>query len=120
MRDLNRVLAFDDVQGVIEVEGGIQWPQIIEYLNRAQASSDDRDRQWGIFQKQTGADRLSIAGALSCNAHGRGLNLKPIVDQVVEFDLAGPSVRSAHALAPSTRISSGWRSAATGCSASSR
>jgi FAD/FMN-containing dehydrogenase len=91
MRDLNRVLAFDDLHGVIEVEGGIQWPQIIEYLNRAQASASDSDRQWGIFQKQTGADRLSIAGALSCNAHGRGLNLKPIVDQVVAFDLVGPS-----------------------------
>ena len=42
---------------------------------------------WGIVQKQTGADRLSLGGALSCNAHGRGLNLKPIVDQVESFDL---------------------------------
>jgi FAD/FMN-containing dehydrogenase len=91
MRDLNRVLAFDSDRGVIEVEGGIQWPQIIEYLNRAQASAGDSDRQWGIYQKQTGADRLSIAGALSCNAHGRGLNLKPIVDQVEAFDLVGAS-----------------------------
>ena len=39
------------------------------------------------MQKQTGADRLSLAGALSCNAHGRGLTLKPIVDQVEAFDL---------------------------------
>jgi len=83
-RDLNRVLAFDDENGSITVEGGIQWPELLEYLNREQ---QDRERQWGIFQKQTGADRLSIAGALSCNAHGRGLNLKPIVDQVEEFDL---------------------------------
>ena len=42
---------------------------------------------WGIVQKQTGADRLSLGGALACNAHGRGLNLKPIVDQVESFDL---------------------------------
>ena len=83
-RDMNQVLAFDDERGSITVEGGIQWPQLIEYLNRTQ---DGRDRQWGIVQKQTGADRLSIAGALSCNAHGRGLNLKPIVDQVEAFDL---------------------------------
>lgn len=83
-RDMNRVLAFDDERGSITVEGGTQWPALIEYLNRAQ---DGRDRQWGIVQKQTGADRLSIAGALSCNAHGRGLNLKPIVDQVEAFDL---------------------------------
>ncbi|HEV2986753.1 MAG TPA: FAD-dependent oxidoreductase [Vicinamibacterales bacterium] len=90
-RDLNRILAFDNERGVIEVEGGIQWPQIIEYLNHAQAEAGDSDRQWGIYQKQTGADRLSIAGALSCNAHGRGLNLKPIVDQVDAFDLVDPA-----------------------------
>ena len=33
---------------------------------------------------------MSLAGALSCNAHGRGLNLKPIVQQVEAFDLLGP------------------------------
>ena len=48
---------------------------------------DPRPQRWGIVQKQTGADRLSLAGALSCNAHGRGLTLKPIVDQVEAFDL---------------------------------
>ena len=51
------------------------------------ASQEGAGRQWGIYQKQTGADRLSIGGALACNAHGRGLNLKPIVQQVEEFDL---------------------------------
>ena len=40
------------------------------------------NQRWGIVQKQTGADRLSLGGALACNAHGRGLALKPIVDQV--------------------------------------
>jgi FAD/FMN-containing dehydrogenase len=86
-RDLNRVLAFDAERGVITVEGGIQWPELVGYLNTEQEGSR---RQWGISQKQTGADRLSIAGALSCNCHGRGLNLKPIVDQVQAFDLIGP------------------------------
>lgn len=84
MRDLNRVLAFDATKGTITVEGGIQWPQLIEFLNHSQEAAD---RQWGIYQKQTGADRLSIAGALSCNAHGRGLTLKPVVQQVEAFDL---------------------------------
>ena len=86
-RALNRILAFDAENGRLTVEGGIQWPAIIDYLNQEQ---EGRDRQWGIYQKQTGADRLSIAGALSCNCHGRGLNLKPIVDQVHAFDLLGP------------------------------
>jgi len=88
MRGLNRVLAFDDDRGHVVVEGGIEWPELIGYLNRAQ---EDHPRQWGIYQKQTGADRLSIGGALACNAHGRGLNLKPIVQQVEAFDLVGPS-----------------------------
>jgi FAD/FMN-containing dehydrogenase len=86
-RSLNRVLAFDDVRGLVTVEGGIQWPQLLDYLNRTQQG---RDGQWGIYQKQTGADRLSLAGALACNAHGRGLTLKPIVQQVEAFDLVGP------------------------------
>ena len=34
---------------------------------------------WGIAQKQTGADRLSLGGAVSANAHGRGLNMKPMI-----------------------------------------
>jgi len=87
MRALDGILAVDDERGVMTVEGGIQWPKIVGYLNREQ---EGRARQWGIYQKQTGADRLSIAGALSCNCHGRGLNLRPIVDQVQAFDLLGP------------------------------
>ena len=83
-RDMNRVLDFDAENGTITVEGGIQWPRLLEHLGTVQA---DRERQWGIFQKQSGADRLSIAGALSCNAHGRGLTLGPIVQQVAQFDL---------------------------------
>jgi len=86
-RSLNRVIEFDAEHGVITVEGGIQWPQLIGHLNQTQQG---QTRQWGIYQKQTGADRLSLAGALSCNAHGRGLNLKPIVEQVNAFDLLGP------------------------------
>ena len=60
-RDMNRVLDFDAGNGTITVQGGIQWPQLLEHLGAAQAG---RERQWGIYQKQTGADRLSIAGAL--------------------------------------------------------
>ena len=33
----------------------------------------------GIVQKQTGADRLTIGGALAANIHGRGLRLQPFV-----------------------------------------
>jgi FAD/FMN-containing dehydrogenase len=83
-RALDRVIAFDDGGGRVTVEGGIQWPALLGFLDRAQARSP---RPWGIYQKQTGADRLSLGGALSSNVHGRGLRLKPIVDQVESFDL---------------------------------
>ena len=40
-----------------------------------------------IRQKQSGADGLSLGGALSSNVHGRGLSMRPIVDDVEWFDL---------------------------------
>jgi FAD/FMN-containing dehydrogenase len=82
---LGRVLEFDREAGQIEVEAGIQWPQLIESLLRIQRDSDAPG--WGIAQKQTGADRLSLGGALAANAHGRGLSLRPMVADVEAFTL---------------------------------
>ena len=62
MTTMNRVLNFDAAKGEIEVEAGIQWPELFDYLLRVQAG---QRQQWGIIQKQTGADRLSIGGSLS-------------------------------------------------------
>jgi FAD/FMN-containing dehydrogenase len=84
MNGMTRVLEFDRTKGEIEVEGGMQWPELYNYLLDAQR---DATRPWTFVQKQTGADRLSIAGALSANAHGRGLTLKPFVGDVVAFTL---------------------------------
>lgn len=39
------------------------------------------------MQKQTGADRLSLGGALAANVHGRGLSFRPIVQDVEAFTL---------------------------------
>ena len=83
-RGLDLVLGFDRGNGSVTVEGGIQWPALLEFLDTEQSGEL---RQWGIYQKQTGADRLSLGGTLSCNAHGRGLRLPPIVDQVESIDL---------------------------------
>jgi FAD/FMN-containing dehydrogenase len=44
-------------------------------------------KSWGIVQKQTGADRLTLGGALSANVHGRGLALRPIIADVESFTL---------------------------------
>jgi FAD/FMN-containing dehydrogenase len=81
---LHRVLRLDAERGLVEVEAGAQWPEVIESLLRVQ---DGRWPQWGIVQKQTGADRLSLGGALAANVHGRGLALKPIVADVESFTL---------------------------------
>ena len=84
MAAMNRVLRFDPDAGLIEVEAGIEWPDLLGYLWRVQ---QDTSPQWSIVQKQTGADRLSIGGALSANIHGRGLMLKPIIGDVESFTL---------------------------------
>jgi FAD/FMN-containing dehydrogenase len=84
MSGLNRVLNFDSKHGLIEVEAGIQWPELIAYLLRVQKG---KLNQWGIIQKQTGGDRFSIGGSLSANAHGRGLKLKPLIADVESFVL---------------------------------
>lgn len=81
---LNRVLNFDPEAGTIEVQAGIQWPELIDSYLGAQ---DGRLQQWGIAQKQTGADRLCIGGTLAANAHGRVLTSKPIVGDVESFVL---------------------------------
>jgi FAD/FMN-containing dehydrogenase len=83
-RQLNRVLSFDAGKGLIEVEVGIEWPQLIEHYLALQ---QDAPRPWGIAQKQTGGDRLSMGGALAANAHGRGLRMKPIISDVESFVL---------------------------------
>jgi FAD/FMN-containing dehydrogenase len=83
-RALNRVLHFEPDKGLIEVEAGIQWPELINYLVDTQKG---QQRQWGIIQKQTGADRLTIGGALAANVHGRGLHFRPIIGDVESFVL---------------------------------
>ncbi len=83
-RLFNQVLDFDSQSGLMEVEAGAQWPELIQASLAMQAGSA---RQWGIVQKQTGADRLSLGGALSANIHGRGLTLKPFVGDVESFTL---------------------------------
>jgi FAD/FMN-containing dehydrogenase len=46
-----------------------------------------RKKQWGIIQKQTGADRLTLGGALAANVHGRGLRMQPFIQDVESFTL---------------------------------
>lgn len=84
IRKMNRVLKLDPQTGIIEVQAGIEWPQLIEQYLHLQG---DSSQQWGIAQKQTGADRITIAGTIAANAHGRGLRMKPFISNVESFVL---------------------------------
>jgi FAD/FMN-containing dehydrogenase len=82
MTRMNQILSFDAERAEVEVEAGTQWPELIGGLVDMQRG---RPHQLGIIQKQTGADRLSLGGALAANIHGRGLSLKPIIGDVESF-----------------------------------
>jgi FAD/FMN-containing dehydrogenase len=86
MNGLARVIELDRVNGEIEVEAGIQWPELYRYLLENQPGPGG----WTFVQKQTGADRLSIGGALAANAHGRGLKFPPFISNVAALTLVGP------------------------------
>jgi FAD/FMN-containing dehydrogenase len=87
MRAMKQVLNFDRSTGKLEVEAGAFWPDLIKYYLQAQEKDA---KPWGIAQKQTGADRLSIGGTLAANAHGRGLTMRPFISNVDSFKLINP------------------------------
>jgi FAD/FMN-containing dehydrogenase len=78
MNAMTRVLGVDEAAGIIDVEAGIQWPELIAAL---------KNSTWGIRQKQTGADRLSIGGGIAANVHGRGLTMQPFAGDIESFTL---------------------------------
>jgi FAD/FMN-containing dehydrogenase len=84
IRKLSHVLSFDRQQGIMEIEAGIEWPELIHSYLSQQASNGEG---WGIAQKQTGADRITVSGTMAANAHGRGLKLKPFIQDVESFVL---------------------------------
>jgi FAD/FMN-containing dehydrogenase len=84
IRKLNRVLQLDRKNGILEAEAGIEWPELIDGYLKLQNGDGPG---WGIAQKQTGADRFTMAGTIAANAHGRGLKLKPFISDVESFVL---------------------------------
>ena len=87
MTGMAQILDLDDERGVVHAQAGIEWAALVPDLIDLQQG---RSRQWGIIQKQTGADRLTLGGALGSNVHGRGLTLRPIIADVEWFDIVGP------------------------------
>jgi FAD/FMN-containing dehydrogenase len=81
---MHRAINLDSNSGKLEVEAGIEWPELVQYTLDVQRGDN---QQWAIAQKQGGGDRFAIGGALSANAHGHTLNRKPIVGDVESFVL---------------------------------
>ena len=74
----------DRDRGVVEVGAGVKWPELIAGLHAQQVGGEE---VWSIRQKQTGADDLTLGGALAANIHGRGLMMRPIIEDVEAFTL---------------------------------
>jgi FAD/FMN-containing dehydrogenase len=75
---MNRVVDLDDKTGLLHVESGIEWPDLIHGYLSAQGDN----AVWGIRQKQGGGDHMTLCGALSANAHGHCLGSPPMVSDV--------------------------------------
>ncbi|MBB6096364.1 FAD/FMN-containing dehydrogenase [Povalibacter uvarum] len=84
MRGMKQILGFDAERGHIKVQAGITWPELIRHYVIAQHGSAS---QWGIRQKQTGADRLTVGGAVAANIHGRGLTCAPFVSDIESLEV---------------------------------
>lgn len=81
-RKMKTVIDLDPQRGLVEVEAGIQWPDLVNHLLAVQ---EGQTKQWSIASKQTGADKLTVGGALSANAHGRSLTKKPFISDIESF-----------------------------------
>src|SRR6201982_1284318 len=92
-RELDRVISFDHERGLLEAEAGIQWPKLIRAYLDARAAET---KQWGIAQKQTGADTFTLGGSLSSNVHGRGMRRKPLISNIESFTLITADGKSIH------------------------
>jgi FAD/FMN-containing dehydrogenase len=100
MTAMHRVLRLDRERALVEAEAGVTWPDLLDFLHANQAESEGVKT---IRQKQAGADRMTLGGALGANAHGRGLKLKPIADDVDSFilvDADGVAMRCSRAERP--------------------
>jgi FAD/FMN-containing dehydrogenase len=91
MTGMNRAIGLDERCGLLTMAAGAMWPEVI-------GATRDLSRgvqRHAIRQKQTGADTLTLGGAVACNAHGRGLTMRLIgedIESLTVVDAAGEVV----------------------------
>ena len=81
-KKLTGIGPLDSSSRTVWVQSGVTWPNLVAWLQQRQTGVRD---PLTIIQKQTGADELTLGGALSSNVHGRVLGRKPIVDDIEAF-----------------------------------
>ena len=79
---LDAVLTTDAERGLLRIEAGADWPKIIQATHAIVGGQN-----WGIRQKQTGVDVVTLGGSISANAHGRGLTMQPLGDDIEDLTL---------------------------------
>jgi len=84
MTGLDRVLDTDPVRGLLQIEAGADWTKIIATTHGMETPAG---AGWGIRQKQTGVDAVSLGGSISANAHGRGLLMQPMGGDIEDLTL---------------------------------
>lgn len=84
MTALDKVLSADAVRGLLHIEAGACWPRIIA---ASHGIGHSPGKSWAIRQKQTGVDDVTLGGSISANAHGRGLMMQPIGDDIEDLTL---------------------------------
>ncbi|HYD18574.1 MAG TPA: FAD-binding oxidoreductase [Patescibacteria group bacterium] len=80
---MNKIHSVDKTAKTVTLDAGVMWPQLMEYLQK-------NAPELCIIQKQTGADELTLGGALASNIHGRSLTKKPLISDVISFTLVKP------------------------------
>lgn len=87
MTGLTMVLSSDAAKGLLHIEAGADWTAIIA-ATRAMPQSA---QAWGIRQKQTGVDAVTLGGSISASAHGRGLLMQPMGEDIEDLTLVDGS-----------------------------
>lgn len=79
LRQMNQLVRFDAERSTATFQAGANWKDVLRALENFFSPSG---MGLSFRQKQTGADNLSLGGAVAVNAHGRGLNLQAFVSEV--------------------------------------
>lgn len=79
LRQMNSLVRMNAEKSTATFQAGAHWKDVLRSLHEKLSKSGE-----GLTfrQKQTGADHLSLGGAVAVNAHGRGLNLQAFVSEV--------------------------------------